>query len=66
MVLVAFSVGRVNTLAAFVAPFLAEIGMMTEAGSMFSLLVENVAESVVLKGPVYVSSIKFPRSKMMV
>jgi hypothetical protein len=46
------------------APFLAEVGMIKAAGSTVSWLVKKAAVRVVLKAPVYVLSIRFPRSKI--
>lgn len=63
-VLVALSEGSVKTLAALASPFRAEIGIISDAGSTVSWAVKNVAVRVVLKAPVYVESIKLPRSKM--
>lgn len=49
----------------FTADFLAEIGNITSAVARESGTVKNVAVNVVKKGPVYVLSIRFPRSKMI-
>jgi hypothetical protein len=64
MVFAAVSAGKMNKLAAFDDDFLAEIGIISAAGSTVSEYVKNVAVNVVLKKPVYVESIRFPKSKM--
>src|ERR1700716_992906 len=64
IVFAAVSAGKMNKLAAFDADFLAEIGIISAAGSTVSEYVKNVAVNVVLKKPVYVESIRFPRSNI--
>ncbi len=68
MVLVALSAGRVNWLTAFVPLLRAEMGMIRSLGGAWSVLtsvLKKVAVSVVLKGPVYLSLMRLPRSKMI-
>lgn len=64
MVFAAVSAGKIKRLAAFDADFLAEIGMIKGATSAPSVAMKKVAVKVVLKKPVYVESIRFPRSNM--
>jgi hypothetical protein len=59
------SSGNMNTLARFDADLLAEMGTIKSAASFVLGFIKNVAVNVVLKYPVYLLSIRLPKSKII-
>jgi hypothetical protein len=61
----ALSGGTVKTLGMSCDPFRADIGNMVSAGVIESLAVKNVDVKVTLKGAVYMSLMRLPKSNII-